>query len=114
MIGDSSTRLHARMLSGGCGHFLIHDRIPLPTGDPWRPSDGLRVFSVVLEKTGVSEVGPRDPCSVLWPVPHPVHQVMEPPFTAADREDPADLPDQVATLKGTKVAAVSGQAETER
>ena len=69
-------------------------------GDPWRPSHSLRVFLIEgVQETGIGEVRPGNPGPVLWSIPHPVDQVLEPPFPAAGRQDLADLPDQVATLE---------------
>ena len=39
---------------------------------------------------------------VLWPITHPVHQVVEPPPAAMDRKDPIDLPDQIDAFEGTR------------
>ena len=90
-------------LCWGHGQGSSRNRTPLPTGDPWRPSDGPRVGLVELLQEGrVRKVGVGDPCAVLQPVTHPVHYVVETPPTAMDRKDPVDLPDQIAALEGTR------------
>ena len=74
------TILGACRLRRGRGHGSSHNRTPLPMGVPWRPSDGPRVGLVELLQEGrVRNVGAGDPCAVLRPVTHPVHQVVEIP-----------------------------------
>ena len=51
------TQLRAGMRSRGCGDLTVHNRTPLPTGDPWQLSHGLRVFQVERpQQAGVGEV----------------------------------------------------------
>ena len=89
---------------GGCGsgrsRSSTRNRTPLPTGDLWRPTDGLGIGSVeLLEQGGIRQVRARHPGAVLRSVTHPVHQVVESPPAATDLKDPVDLPDQIAALQ---------------
>ena len=73
-----------------------HNSTPSPTADPWRPSDGTRIFTVELRETGlVSKITPRSPAPFLGGIALPINKKLETSAITANINNLVHLPSPI-------------------